>query len=989
MPHPPVRPGSAGNSSLMKPVSDIDKVALFRELSATLQCEVRHDPVSRALYSTDASVYQMMPLGVVVPRSRDDIVQTLTIARRYGCPITMRGGGTSQSGQAVGDGLQVDTSKHFNRILEVNPEERWCRVEPGIVLGELNHALARHGLKFAPDVSTASRATIGGMMSNNSSGTRSVLYGKTIDHVLDQEVLFADGTIRHLGPLSPGELDKACEGTDIPSAGYRLLRRLGPELAAEVADRFPKVMRRVMGYNLDAFIRPDLPFDLTRLMVGSEGTLGIVLEARLNLVPLPRARSVMVIQFATLHDALAATPAILPFNPSAVEVMDRFILDHTRENAALRQQRESFIQGDPGAILCVEFYAETPGELPSRMKEVEASVRARQVGDRFLQVTDTAEQARVWGLRESSLGLSMAMKDDNKSLSFVEDTAVAPERLADYIGRFLEIIESHGTRAGVYAHASVGCLHVRPVVNMKTEEGVRRFEAIADDISTLVLEFGGALSGEHGDGMVRSPFIRKMFGDRIYEAFREIKHTFDPEGILNPGKIVDSPPLTANLRYGAGYQTPAIPSFFDYSAYGGWGQAVEMCSGLGVCRKTLTGTMCPSYMATREESHSTRGRANVLRLAISGQLGPNGLGEKGLSEALDLCLECRACKTECPVGVDVGRFKSEFLASRWERGHPPLGVRLLGNARGVARLGSLLAPASNVIAGSRPARWLNEHLTGVDRRRSLPRWTWRTLEHEAPDHVLHDGLTEDEPEPAIALLFNDTWTNFSSPEIGLAAIRLIESGGGRCRLAPNRCCGRPLISQGLLSDARQLAVANARALYPAARRGIPLLFCEPSCLSAIAEDAPDLLRGEDQRKARVVATTAMLVEDYLEEGIASGRLRLAFRSGPSRILLHGHCHQKAMSRTQRSVELLERIRGARVELLDSGCCGMAGSFGYLREHYEVSRAIGERVLLPQARRIGPEERLVASGTSCRNQIRDFAETDSVHPVILLDELAIQ
>lgn len=953
---------------------------LRKSLEEAVEGEVRFDTISRALYSTDASVYQMMPLGVVIPRSRDDIVRTLGIAARHGCPLTMRGGGTSQSGQAIGHGLQVDTSKHYNRVLEVNERERWCRVEPGIVLAELNKTLEPHGLKFAPDVSTANRATIGGMMANNSSGTRSVLYGKTIDHVLEQEVLFADGAIRRLRPLDARELDMASTGEDIPARGCRLLRRLGPELAGEVERRFPKVMRRVMGYNLDAFTRPSQRFDLTRLMVGSEGTLGVVLEARLNLVPIPAARAVMLIEFAELHDALAATPAILPFEPSAVEVMDKFILDHTRANPALRRQRDALIAGDPGAVLCVEFYADQVSGLPDRMRQAETAVRDRGVGDRFLHITDPATQDRVWQLRQSSLGLSMSMKDDNKSLSFVEDTAVAPEKLADYIDRFLGIVRKHGTVAGVYAHASVGCLHVRPVVNMKTEDGVARFAAIAEDISSLVLEFGGALSGEHGDGMVRSPFIRKMFGDKIYDALREIKSTFDPQTILNPGKIVDSPGLTANLRYGAGYRTPSIPTFFDYSDYGGWGRAVEMCSGLGVCRKTLTGTMCPSYMATREETHSTRGRSNVLRLAMNGQLGGAGLGEQGIRDALDLCLECRACKTECPVGVDVGRFKSEFLASLWERESPPPGVRLIGHARQLARLGSLLAPLSNTLVGSAPVRWLNERYLGIDRRRRLPAWTWRTFEHRFHEH---EGVSTDQTPDLY--LFNDTWTNYVSPQIGMAAVGLLERAGARVALAANRCCGRPLISQGLLTEARQLALENARLLHPAAERGVPLLFCEPSCLSAVVEDGPDLLRGEDARLARVVAERSMLVEEYLEARLDDGETDLSFGPGVGRIVVHGHCHQKAMGRLDASTRLLGRIEGCAIEVLDAGCCGMAGSFGYMKSHYEVSRAIGERRLLPRARALGAGDRLVASGTSCRHQVAELAGVDAVHPLQLLAE----
>jgi FAD/FMN-containing dehydrogenase/Fe-S oxidoreductase len=940
--------------------------ALQWDLDAEVDGEVRFDIVSRALYSTDASVYQIMPLGVVVPRNRDALIAAVTVAARHRCPVTLRGGGTSQAGQAIGAGIQIDISKYFNRVLEVNAEELWCRVEPGIVLDELNAELKIHSLRFAPDISTASRATIGGMMANNSSGARSVYYGKTIDHVLEQTVLFADGAICELRPMRGAELEAACEGDTIPARGYRAVQKLGVELAAEVEARFPKVLRRVMGYNLDEFRDPSV-CDLTKLMVGSEGTLGVVLEAKLRLVPLPKAKAVLAIQFSELLDGLGATPAILKHGPSAVEVMDSFILDHTKQNAALHKQRQTFIEGEPGCLLCVEFYGDRAEDLPPRMAALEQDLRSQGLGDRFYHATDAASQGRIWGLREAALGLSMSMKDDNKSLSFVEDTAVPPERLREYIDRFLQLVRRHNTSAGIYAHASVGCLHVRPVVNMKTSEGVLKFQAIADEVAALVLEFGGALSGEHGDGMVRSPYIRRMFGDRIYEAFRTIKKTFDPDGIMNPGKIVDSPPLTENLRYGPKYVTAKPATFFSYAEYGGFGNAVEMCSGLGACRKKLDGTMCPSYMATREEKHSTRGRANVLRLAMAGRLGEAGLHEEGVKEVLDLCLECRACKAECPVGVDMGRFKSEFLASRWERmGGPSLRARVLGNAAGLARVGSAFAPLSGMIANAAPVRWANQKLTGIDARRPVPRWQRRTL------RSLFARQSASAPS---ALLFADTFTNHYDPEIGMAAAELMERGGARVGLAPNVCCGRPLISQGMLGEARELARENTSRLFGGASQGLPLVVCEPSCLSALREDAPDLLRGEEQERARVVGRAAVLLEEYLVG------LPLSFAAGPAEIVFHGHCHQKAMGLAAPAVALLSKIPGATVTALDSGCCGMAGSFGYV--HYDVSKTIGERRLLPAARALQSGAVLVAAGTSCRHQVHDLAGVSAVHPAVLL------
>jgi Fe-S oxidoreductase len=651
--------------------------------------------------------------------------------------------------------------------------------------------------------------------------------------------------------------------------------------------------------------------------------------------------------------------------------MDRFILDHTRQNPALDALRQSFIEGEPAALLCVEFYAERAEDLPERLNGLEHDLREAGAGYRYHHVLDPGAQARVWSLREAALGLSMAMKGDAKSVSFVEDAAVAPDRLRDYIERLLALVERHGTSAGIYAHASVGCLHVRPVVNLKTDEGVRRFAAIADEVAGLVLEFGGALSGEHGDGLVRSPFMERMFGPVLYDAFRTVKRTFDPGGLFNPGKIVDAAPITSHLRFGAGYRTPNPPTYFDYAAYGGLGGAVEMCSGLGACRKKLDGTMCPSYMATAEEADSTRGRANVLRLAMAGRLGESGLGDAGVYRVLDLCLECRACKAECPVGVDVARFKSEFLADYWRRHGTSLDARVLGRADALAKWGSRLAPISNWVMNAGLTRALNDRWLGIDRRRSLPGFRRRTLSALAPNGQAGD-----------VLLFADTFTNYYDPEIGLAALELLAAAGVRAGLTRGLCCGRPRISKGLLEGAAALARRNTEALFAHAAAGRPILFCEPSCLSAMREDAPSLLRGEEQRKAAVVAEACLLFEEFVER---AGD-RLTWRPGPPAILLHAHCHQQSMGLTAPARALLSRIPGTRVVDADAGCCGMAGSFGYAREHFEVSRRIGERKLLPAVRGRAPGTVVVAAGTSCRHQVKDFTGVDAVHPAVLLRSL---
>ena len=955
------------------------------ELEQQIEGEVRFDAVSRALYSTDASVYQIEPLGVVVPRTREDVVRTVQIAARHRVSITARGGGTSQAGQAIGAGLQLDTSKYLNRILELSVAQRWAWIEPGVVLDELNAQLKAHGLRFAPDISTASRATVGGMIANNSSGARSVVYGKTIDHVLEQIVVLSDASIAHFRPLDAHHLAAACAGTTLEAACYRTVRDLAAECGQEVERRFPKVLRRVGGYNLDEFIDPARPFNLAKLMVGSEGTLGLVVAAKINLVPLPAAKAVLTIEFEELFDALAATPLVLRHRPSAVEVMDRFILDHAKESPVLDALRRSILETDPGALLCVEFYGDRAEDLPPRIDALERELAASGYRCHWRRAIAPADQARIWSLREASLGLSMAMKGDDKSLSFVEDTAVAPGKLRDYIERFLLIVRDHGTTAGVYAHASVGCLHVRPVVNLKTAAGVKSFESIANAIADLVLEFGGALSGEHGDGLVRGAFTEKMFGPVLYDAFRTVKRTFDPAALFNPGKITGSPPITENLRYGAGYVTPDPVTFFDYAEHGGLGRAVEMCSGLGACRKTLEGTMCPSYMATREEKHSTRGRANTLRLAMAGRLGDAALTDHDVREVLDLCLECRACKAECPVGVDVARFKSEFLAGYWQRHGMPLRTRVIGHAHRLAKTGSAFAPLSNLVAQSAAGRWINEQLLGIDRRRTPPAYVHRTLRQRAIDHPAF-AISRQPSAIAPLVLFADTFTEYNHPDVGLAAVDVLSAAGVDVRVASHGCCGRPLISQGLLDEARAAAQVNAEALFDAASRGGRILFLEPSCLSAVREDAPALLRGEAQRKARIVGDACVLFEDYVEQEWQAGRLALHLRPGPATVLLHGHCHQKAMGLVPTTRALLSRIPSCTVVDLDAGCCGMAGSFGYAKEHYEVSRRIGERKLLPAARALAPDATLVAPGTSCREQVAHFTGVKALHPAQLLRSL---
>jgi FAD/FMN-containing dehydrogenase/Fe-S oxidoreductase len=979
----------------------VNMARLRDALAATVTGEVRFDRLSRALYSTDASVYQIVPLGVVLPRTEADVLATLRACAQFGVPLTARGGGTSQAGQAIGPGLVLDCSKYLDGIVEVNAAERWARVLPGCVLDDLNLAVKHLGLQFAPDISTANRATIGGMIANNASGTHSLIHGKTVDHVVGLKVALSDGSVIDARPLDETELEAKCRQSDLEGECYRTVRRLATTRADEIERRYPKILRRVGGYNLDWFVArrpgaspPGSPaqFSLAPLFVGSEGTLAVTLEAKLRLIDLPRAKAILVVQFIELLDALAATPFILGHQPAAIELLDKYILDSTLLNPEAARLRD-FVQGEPGAILIVEFYAERPEELPPRLDALAADLSRHGLGYAHHRATDPASQARIWKLRKAALGLSMAEKGDAKAMSFVEDTAVAPDHLRDYIAEFLGIVARHGTRAGVYAHASVGCLHVRPVIDLKTEAGVRQFEGIAHEVADLVLKYGGALSGEHGDGLVRTPFQEKMYGPVLYQAFRELKRTFDPLALLNPGKIVDAPPLSANLRYGLTYVTPDVPTTFDFSADGGLVRAVELCAGVGECRKKRAGTMCPSYQATREEQHSTRGRANTLRLALTAQLGMTGLTDPAVRDALDLCLECKACKSECPTNVDMARLKAEWLHQYHKKHGLPWRNRVFGHVAAIGHWGCAFAPASSWMLRSRAVRWLNEKLLGIDARRPPPAFARPTF--------LRQYLTACPNPPsereATVLLYPDTFTNFHEPHVGMAALGLLRALGhsaslGQCKGAA--CCGRPLISNGLLDRAVHCARSNVAGLYPWAAMGKPIIALEPSCILTIKDDYPALLAGEEKRKAERVAAVCQTFSEFMEANLASrgGELPQILRglTPPARrarrIVVQAHCHERALAGTEPLLRLLRRIPGAEVIDLDAGCCGMAGSFGYEKEHYEISRLVGEQRLFPAVRAADPDTVIVAPGFSCRSQIRHFTGREAVHPAELLASL---
>ncbi|MBI2154624.1 MAG: FAD-binding protein [Candidatus Rokubacteria bacterium] len=952
---------------------DVPMTDLERDLRRVVEGEVRFDKMTRLLYATDASMYQVEPIGVVIPRHAGDVQAALEVANRQNVPVLPRGGGTSLTGQTVNRAIVLDFSPHMNRVLEVNEAEGWARVEPGLVQDELNSHVRPLGLLFGPDTSTSNRATLGGMIGNNSGGAHSIAYGLTVEHVIELMALLADGSRVVLGEVTPGTFRAKMQAPGLEGQIYREVARIREQYADEIRARYPKHWRRVCGYNLDELVK-DRPLNMARLVVGSEGTLLTAVEAKVRLVPGPKNTALDVIHYRDIQEALESSQAILETGPYAVELTDKMILDLARGNLE-QSQRMGFVQGDPAAILIVEYAGESDAEVKVKVEALEALRARARFGYASHVAYDPGEQQSIWKLRKAGLGLLLGMKGDSKPIAFIEDTAVDPKYLPEFVPRFSEIMAKHGARGAYYGHCSVGCLHIRPLINLKTERGLAQVRSMADEIFDLVLGFGGAISSEHGDGRARSPFLERVFGPRLFRAFSEFKHAFDPKNLMNPGNLVDGPGITEHLRYGPGYKTWEPSTLLDFSGQGGFSAAVEMCNGVGVCRKKLEGTMCPSYMATRDEEHSTRGRANALRAVLSGQVPASEFTGRRLYEVMDLCLECKACKAECPSNVDMAKLKYEFLAHYYRANGLPLRDRLFGRIETLNRLGSRLAPLSDWIAGSRLNRWLLERLVGVDHRRPLPPFARETFTDWFTHRLAPSVATRGE-----AVLFHDTFVTYNAPQIGWAAVQLLERAGYAVRLVDKRCCGRPLISKGMLAEAKVHAVWNVERLLPYAERGVAIVGLEPSCLLTLRDEYVDLLRSD---AARQVAKQSFLLEEFLQRERRNG-LSLPFAGNGRRALLHGHCHQKALVGTGPTVAALQWA-GFDVEEVDSGCCGMAGSFGFEKEHYDLSVALGNRRLAPAVKAAGPEVEIVAPGISCRQQIEHLAGRRAKHPAEVLWE----
>ena len=975
--------------------------ALAARLQREIRGEVLFDAAARGRYSTDASIYQIDPVGVVVPQTEDDALVAMQIAMEAGAPVLPRGAGTSQCGQTVGAAVVIDVSKHLNGILSFDQEARTVVVQPGVVLDHLNAWLKPHGLWYPVDVSTSAQATIGGMTGNNSCGSRSIRYGNMVHNVRAVDAVLADGSSLHFSHV-PDDLN-ALDAPERYKTLVRSIRAIAAREAEEIEHRYPKVLRRVGGYNLDLMLPDDRaarvnarasaltnrgkpstvslrnlpsPINMAHLLVGSEGTLAFSRRIHLNLASLPRHKTLGVCHFPSFYQAMEAPQHIVKLKPVAVELVDSTMIQLARDNPAFRPIVQQFIRGTPEAILLVEFAGDDAAEQLTRLKQLVELMGDLGLPGGVVEITDATLQRDVWEVRKAGLNIMMSMKGDGKPVSFIEDCAVPLEHLAEYTDRLTRVFEKHGTRGTWYAHASVGCLHVRPVLNMRAD-GAAKMRAIAEEAAELVRQYKGAYSGEHGDGLVRSEWIAPFFGPKLTRAFEEIKQLFDPKGLLNPGKIVrpskqDDRTL---FRFKPGYATQNVATVLDWSEFEsaldahrghGFAKAIEMCNNNGHCRKFDAGTMCPSYRATQDEQHLTRGRANTLRLAISGQLGPDAFTSKAVHDALELCVSCKGCKRECPTGVDMAKMKVEFLYHYKKRHGWTLKDRAVAYLPRYARWASRFAPVTNALSN------VSRGLIGFTRQRRLPRWRSDAFRASA---VVRGRENRE------VLLFVDTFNRYFEPENAQAALDVLQAAGYTVHFpepagARPLCCGRTFLAAGLVDQARQEARRMLDTLLPYVERGIPVVGLEPSCLLGLRDEYLALLPGAETAELDL---NAFLFEEFLMREREAGRLQVDLTPLPQkRALIHGHCHQKAFAVMPAVEGALRLVPDLAVETIVSSCCGMAGSFGYEAPHYDVSMKMGELALFPRVREAAADTLVVADGTSCRQQIRHGAQREAVH-----------
>lgn len=974
----------------------------IKTLINSLKGKVFTDEVIRTLYATDASVYREMPLAVAFPEDEDDIRNLIRFAGENNVSLIPRTAGTSLAGQVVGNGIIVDVSRTFTEILEVNPDEKWVRVQPGVVRDDLNLFLAEYGLFFGPETSTSNRAMIGGMVGNNSSGANSLIYGSTRDNILEVSGFLSDGSKVVFGELNNDQYREKCSssGNSSEAAIYRNIDKIiSDERNRENIEReFPKpsIKRRNTGYALDALaglapFRQDGPdFNFARLIAGSEGTLMFITEIKLRCHPLPpKEKGLLCVHFHTLEEALEANLTALEHHPSASELMDDFILNCTKNNPEQNRNR-FFLKGEPEALLIVEFTRHSRAEVERAAQNLIIDLKRAGLGYHYPLVTGSDIKG-VWSLRKAALGVLYTTPGDAKPVAVIEDTSVAVEDLPAYVADFKKLLEPLNLTCAFYGHAGSGELHLRPVINLKTAEGQMLFRKIAEETAHLVKKYNGSLSGEHGDGRLRGEFIRFMVGDENYALFQEIKNTWDPGHIFNPGKIVDAPPMDTHLRYTTDTETPEIETIFGFSREKGYIRAAEFCNGSGDCRKTHLsgGTMCPSYMATRDERHTTRARANVLREYLRKPYVKNRFNHYEIYEVMDLCLSCKACKSECPSSVDVAKLKAEFLQHYYEANGVPFRTKVIANISRLNNLASILPQLYNFTITNRITSRLLKKNVGFAPNRSLPKLQPVTLGKWFRNHFKTTRVSA-KPKGTVCL-FNDEFTNFNDSDIGKKAVLLLEKLGYEVIIPKHIESGRAWLSKGLLKKARDIAVKNVELLKDVVSDDVPLLGIEPSAILGFRDDYIDLVPSELIESARSLAKNALLFEEFIEREVNAGNITSDdFIDSPKKIKLHGHCHQKALGSLGPTIRMLSLPQNYEVEVIPSGCCGMAGSFGYEKEHYDVSMKIGELVLFPAIRKKSGGTIIAAPGTSCRHQIKDGTGEKAYHPAeILYDALKVK
>lgn len=963
----------------------------LKELGRQLEGDLYDDTTMRTLYATDASAYREMPLAVAIPKSVKDIKQLIAFARKEKTSLIPRTAGTSLAGQVVGNGIIVDISKYFTQILELNTEEKWVRVQPGVIRDELNMFLKPYGLFFGPETSTANRAMIGGMIGNNSCGSNSVVYKSTREHLLEVKALLSDGSEAEFKSVSIDEFHHKCVGESLESGIYKSIRSIlsNYENQSEIRKEFPKksVERRNTGYAIDVllesapFTAGEEHFNFCKLMAGSEGTLAFITETKLNVVPLPpKEVGLLCVHFNSIDESLRANLIALKYKPSASELIDHYILECTKENKEQIKNR-FFVLGDPGAILVIEFARTNREEIVDIAKQVEADMRTAGLGYHF-PLLFGEDSKKIWTLRKAGLGLLANLPGDEKAVPVIEDTAVDVNDLPAYIRDFNEILKKNNLYSVHYAHAGSGELHLRPIINLKTKEGNRLFRTIAEEIATLVKKYNGSLSGEHGDGRLRGEFIKQMVGEKNYGLLKEIKRTWDPENIFNPNKIVDTPPMNTMLRYTPGQQIPAFKTIFRFHNQDVL-QHAEQCNGSGDCRKTHLsgGTMCPSFMATRNEKDTTRARANILREFLTNSDKLNRFDHKEIYEVMDLCLSCKGCKSECPSNVDVAKLKAEFLQHYYDANGVPFRSKLIANFSASAKLGALVPGIYNFMVTNKGISNVIKKLSGFATRRSMPtlhsitlrKWHKKNREARVSSHDLKT-----------VYLFCDEFTNYNDTEIGIKAIQLLEKLGYKVIIPEHLESGRAWLSKGLIRKAKEIANKNIELLHPLINADTPLIGIEPSAILTFRDEYIDLADDTRIEKATELSKNVFTIDEFIASEIEKGNIsKEIFTKEKRSIKLHGHCQQKALSSVTPTVKLLSLPENYSVETIPSGCCGMAGSFGYEREHYDLSMKIGELVLLPAVRTANDETIIAAPGTSCRHQIKDGTGRKALHPVEIL------